>query len=225
MRPLPRGYTNQTVGDASIVRKTYVEPDAAGRCEREHVALQRLARRLPVPPLLDRKDGSLTMRFVDGIHGQDLLEAGYGSKVLRATGEMLARIQDLDIADLMDGEKTETPHRTLVHGDYGPNNLLIDPTTWKVVAILDWEWWHLGDPVEDLAWCEFIVRMFHPAQVGLLSYLFQAHGGDIPPWKTRHAAMLTKCRWHLDLYRRWDPGNPGVTKFQQLLNTASTWLE
>lgn len=226
MKQLPHAYTNRTVGNASIVLKTYVGPDAAGRCEREHVALRRLSRRLTVPPLLNREDGCLTMKFVDGTHGQDLLEAGHGSKVLRATGEMLARIQDLDVTDLM-GEMKETPHprTTLVHGDYGPNNLLIDPTTWKVAAILDWEWWHLGDPIEDLAWCEFIVRMFHPAQVCLLSCLFDGYGGPIPPWKTRHSAMLTKCRWHLDMYRRWDPGHPGVSKFQQLLNTASTWLE
>ncbi len=224
MKQLPHGYTNRTVGDASIVLKTYVEPDAAGRHDREHAALQGLAGRLPVPPVVNRKDGCLTIGFVDGAHGQDLIEAGHGAKVLRATGEMLARIQALDAADLI-GEMKETPGTgtTLVHGDYGPNNLLIDPTTSRIVAILDWEWWHLGDPVVDLAWCEFIVRMFHPAHIGLLRCLFDGYGGDIPSWRTRHSAMLTKCRWHLDLYRRWDPGNPGVTKFHQLLHTASTW--
>lgn len=41
------------------------------------------------------------MNFVDGTHGQDLLEAGHCNKALQATGEMLARIQALDVTDLM----------------------------------------------------------------------------------------------------------------------------
>jgi aminoglycoside phosphotransferase (APT) family kinase protein len=31
--------------------------------------------------------------------------------------------------------------------------------------VVDWEFAHLGDPVEDLAWCEWIVRMHHPEHV------------------------------------------------------------
>jgi aminoglycoside phosphotransferase (APT) family kinase protein len=29
--------------------------------------------------------------------------------------------------------------QTLVHGDYGPNNVLVDPQTLAVVAVVDWE--------------------------------------------------------------------------------------
>jgi aminoglycoside phosphotransferase (APT) family kinase protein len=42
------------------------------------------------------------------------------------------------------------PRRTIVHGDYRIGNFLEQDTT--IVAILDWELTHFGDPHEDLAW-------------------------------------------------------------------------
>jgi len=38
----------------------------------------------------------------------------------------------------------------VVHGDAGPGNFMF--TDDRVSALVDWELWHLGDPVEDLAW-------------------------------------------------------------------------
>jgi aminoglycoside phosphotransferase (APT) family kinase protein len=40
---------------------------------------------------------------------------------------------------------------TLVHGDYRLGNFLIQDAT--LTGILDWEMVHLGDPLEDVAWC------------------------------------------------------------------------
>jgi aminoglycoside phosphotransferase (APT) family kinase protein len=40
---------------------------------------------------------------------------------------------------------------SVVHGDYRSGNFL--HAEGKVLAILDWEMAHLGDPLEDLAWC------------------------------------------------------------------------
>ncbi len=42
-------------------------------------------------------------------------------------------------------------HLTLVHGDYRTGNYLYAPDG-KIVAVLDWEMAHIGDPLEDLAW-------------------------------------------------------------------------
>jgi aminoglycoside phosphotransferase (APT) family kinase protein len=39
----------------------------------------------------------------------------------------------------------------LLHGDFRTGNLMIDPEQ-GVVAVLDWELSHLGDPAEDLGW-------------------------------------------------------------------------
>jgi aminoglycoside phosphotransferase (APT) family kinase protein len=38
----------------------------------------------------------------------------------------------------------------LVHGDAGPGNFLFDGD--EITAIIDWEFAHLGDPMEDIAW-------------------------------------------------------------------------
>ena len=34
--------------------------------------------------------------------------------------------------------------------------------TGQLAALVDWEFAHLGDPIEDLAWAEWIVRTHHP---------------------------------------------------------------
>lgn len=40
---------------------------------------------------------------------------------------------------------------TLVHGDFRSGNLLVDGSS-RLLAVLDWEMAHIGDPMEDLAW-------------------------------------------------------------------------
>ena len=67
---------------------------------------------------------------------------------------MLRRIQTTDARLIAEDAATGA---VLVHGDYGPNTVLLDPAAEQVTAIVDWEWAHVGDPVEDLAWCEWIV--------------------------------------------------------------------
>ncbi len=44
-----------------------------------------------------------------------------------------------------------SPHQTLVHGDWRSGNLLVDPQV-GLIAVLDWELAHIGDPQEDLGW-------------------------------------------------------------------------
>ena len=52
-----------------------------------------------------------------------------------------------------------------MHGDYRSGNFLHDGRG-KIVGILDWEMVHLGDPLEDLAWCcDPLWNHFNPARV------------------------------------------------------------
>jgi aminoglycoside phosphotransferase (APT) family kinase protein len=44
---------------------------------------------------------------------------------------------------------TPSRERTFVHGDFRLGNLAV---TDHLVAVLDWEFAHIGDPVEDVAW-------------------------------------------------------------------------
>ena len=108
----------------------------------------------------------------------------------------------------------------LVHGNYGPQNLLLEVAVWEVSAVLDWEFAHEGNPVEDLAWAEWIVRMHHAEAVGALVALFVGYGSR-PPWGLRQDMMLQKCAALGELCRRrgqtegaelWDRVNKQVNR-------------
>lgn len=98
MEPLRHGYTNNTRGDGTAVVKRYLGPDASARAERERAVLLALPGRVPVPPVLGFEDESLTMGFMGGTHGQELLEAGQGRGVLHACGAMLRQIHHAGLA-------------------------------------------------------------------------------------------------------------------------------
>jgi aminoglycoside phosphotransferase (APT) family kinase protein len=210
MQRLPHGYTNETFLDGAVVVKTYAGPGAAARLDREYRALRLVRDRVPVPPVLDRAPHSLTLGYVAGGHGQDLITAGHAEPVLAACGSVL-----LDI------------HRAGVgHGDFGPQNLLLDPGTFAAVAVLDWEFAAipLADNVADLAWCEWIVRMHHPEHVDALDSLFDRYGTR-PPWQRRHAAMLHRCRELLDLAHRWEPDGAGERLWRHRIGVTEGWCD
>lgn len=112
----------------------------------------------------------------------------------------------------------------LVHGDYGPNNVLLEPDTGEVTAVLDWEWVRTGDRVEDLAWSEWTVRMHHPRHGDALGALFDGYGLR-PSWSARQDAMLRQCRSMLDLCERWEPGGPGTSQWRRRLAITGAWTE
>ncbi|GAA2147101.1 phosphotransferase family protein [Glycomyces algeriensis] len=214
MRRLPHGYTNRTTRDRATVVKHYEGPDAELRLERERLVLTALAGTVPVPPLLGAGEGALTLGFVEGAPGQELLDSGDAAEVLRSCGEVLRRIHATTGA-LGEG--------TLVHGDFGPNNLLLDPVGYAVTAVVDWEFAHLGDPIEDLAWCEWIVRMHHPDRVGALDAFFEGYGASVPDWPLRRAAMVDRCLELREFCRRWDPDGPAVAEWERRAEVTAGW--
>lgn len=220
---MPHGYTNSTTGDGVVVTKSYQGPDAAHRCAREAAVLSALAGWLPVPPVLDRSDTSLTLGFMPGVHGQELIGGGLPEPVLRACGQLLRRIHAIDPRQVGAGGN-DTASAVLVHGDFGPQNVLLDAAARDVLAVVDWEWAHAGDPVEDLAWCEWIIRMHHPAHVSDLGVLFGAYGRR-PAWATRQRAMIAQCRALLAFCERWQPGGPSAHMWRQRLTITESWAE
>jgi len=167
-----------------VVTKSYQGPDASRRCAREAAVLSALAGRLPVPPVIDSGDTSLSLGFMPGVHGQEMIDGGLAEQVLHACGQMLRRIHAIGPSRAHVEDRHDEP-AVLVHGDYGPNNVLLDAAAQEVIAVVDWEWAHAGDPVEDLAWCEWIIRMHHPAHVAALS-AFSTPTATVPPG--RHAS-------------------------------------
>lgn len=65
--------------------------------------------------------------------------------------EQLEPFPELELAlAWLRGSMPEAERTVLVHGDFKPGNALLQDG--RVVALLDWETAHLGDPVEDVAW-------------------------------------------------------------------------
>jgi aminoglycoside phosphotransferase (APT) family kinase protein len=180
---LPHGYTNASWLDGERVRKQYLGEDAGARMRTELDAIKHAADRVPVPLVLDVDDRANVVTFarVSGRHGQDLVDEGQAGRVLKAAGRTLRTLQS--------GQSRPMP----VHGDFGPQNLLLDSLTMEVVVVLDWEFAHHGDPTEDLAWAEWIVRTHHPTATTDLASLFAGYGQE-PPWSARRSLMLAACQ-------------------------------
>jgi aminoglycoside phosphotransferase (APT) family kinase protein len=91
----------------------------------------------------------------------------------------------------------------LIHGDYRNGNLMVDPVE-GLVAVLDWELAHVGDPAEDLGWlCTASWRFGQPhRRVGgfgdvddLLAGYVEAGGEPIDPARVEFWSMLGSLKW------------------------------
>lgn len=214
------GYTNQTVLKGRAVQKTYAGPDAQPRQAAEHRALTSLEGHFPVPRVTATGPGWISTRFIDGVHGQDLVAAGHAVHVLTECGRLLRWLHALE-PQLVDPSAADDT--VIQHGDFGPNNMLFG-TDGKTVAVLDWEFSTTGRAITDLAWCEWVIRMHHPEVIPDLIAFFDAYGSR-PPWSVRHTEMIRRCRWLEDFTRRWDPTGPGVTVWQQRTRVVQGWNE
>jgi aminoglycoside phosphotransferase (APT) family kinase protein len=72
------------------------------------------------------------------------------------------------------------PRVTVVHGDFRNGNYLYNDT--GVVAMLDWEMVHLGDPMEDVGW--LLMMSWRRFTAGLV--------GGLAPWEQF-------CRWYEEM--------------------------
>jgi len=113
---------------------TYVDELARlHRLDADRLALPGFER--PVaPPDAARNEVALWRRILDGRVGEAAL-ARHG-------------------LDWLDGHAPTVVERVvLCHGDVGPGNFLFEAG--RITAMIDWEFAHLGDPMDDLAWLAF----------------------------------------------------------------------
>lgn len=166
--------------------KRYTGADAAERQAREVACLQGLAGVVPVPAVVDERPGVLRTRRVAGVGGEDLLAVGQAPHVLGLAGRLLRQVQAVDPGAVdVPGDGP-----VLVHGDFGPQSLVVDGE--RVSALVGWEHARRGEPLEDLAWAEWTVRMRHPEAAWALDALFEGYGAH-PAWDERREAMLALC--------------------------------
>ena len=81
-----------------------------------------------------------------------------------------------------------------------------------------------GDPIEDLAWCEFILRLHHPGEVWALDAFYDLYRAR-PAWPDLHHAIVDRCRSMLELCQRWEPVGIGVASWTERLATVKTWTQ
>lgn len=220
---MAHGYTNRCTRTGVIVTKAYQGPGAQDRCAREAVALAAVAGLLPVPQVISAGPTSLQMRLLPGVHGQDLIEAGRPEPVLAACGRILRRLHGLRVPPAL-ARAGAVGTDVLVHGDFGPNNVLLDPGADAVTAVLDWEWAHAGDPIDDLAWCEFIMRLHHPRDAWALDAFYAAYGHR-PAWQDVKQAIVSRCRQMREFCDRWEPGGTAATRWDDRLAVVRSWSD
>ena len=218
---LPHGYTNTTRRlEPNAIEKIYEGPRRWDNARRERACLVRLADTLAVPQIIETDEATprLLMNAISGRHGQELIEEGLASAVL---GLVSAALRDLQAIDPGRVPGLAGAGSVIVHGDFGPQNMLFDAGARSVVAILDWESAHLGDPVEDLAWAEWIIRAHHPQAVDRLDQLFGAIDRT-PPWSARHDAMVRQVR---DILAYCDASGmeESATVWRQRLSDTESW--
>lgn len=99
--------------------------------------------------------------------------------------------------------RPESPRHGVVHGDFRLGNLIVGPA--GLVAVLDWELAHLGDPIEDLGWyCVRAWRFGSALPAGgmgtreqLLAAYEAAGGGTVDPEALRWWEVLGTLKWGL----------------------------
>lgn len=109
---------------------------------------------------LARQCGQILAR----LHSVDVQAAGLGDALDSFTPDHIVRKTHAAYLELNSPQpmidftalwllKNLPPHRplTLVHGDFRNGNLIVEPNE-GVVAVLDWELAHVGDPMRDLGW-------------------------------------------------------------------------
>jgi len=162
-------------------------------------------------PLAERVE--LAQAFCEllaAVHGVDWAALGLGD-VLDDPGPEAARAElenwerilrkdqleaypELDLAiDRLRATAPRSSRTVLVHADFKPGNILLDDH--GVVALLDWELAHLGDPIEDLGWVTQPLRVREHLIDGawsaddLVRHYARTTGTDVDPlaldwWRT-----------------------------------------
>lgn len=176
--------------DGTVVKR-HGGPGGVVRAATAAVALRHASDHdLPVPQVRDVDGAALTMTAVDGATTGATLLGRSPAVVLRAVGSFSRRLHDLPLPGelLADTDASPAPGAAWVHGDLCPVNLLFGRDE-DLVAVIDWEDSHVGDPLVDLAWTEWLVRTWHGTVAGQLDVLYDAYDRPVPPADARRRAM------------------------------------
>jgi aminoglycoside phosphotransferase (APT) family kinase protein len=202
------------LGDAHVTRR--VEGETLGRRivrgKEFTYTRERLARQCgeAIARVHLTRAGDVELRVEDAPETLDRYEASY--RKLSSPRPVI----ELALRHLRAAMPADLP-TTLVHGDFRNGNLIIDPHA-GLVAVLDWELSHFGDPAEDLGYICVNSWRFgasHLAVGGFGSYAdllqgYRAAGGaEISMDRLRYWQMMGSLKWAvicMELYDSWVSG-------------------
>ncbi|WP_339348144.1 phosphotransferase family protein [uncultured Sphingomonas sp.] len=181
-----RRLTGETLGKRIATDPAFAPARAilAGQCG---AALARI-HATPPPPGLDTIDAAETLARYERIWRQ--------SGAVRPAIEAAFRWLEARLPHTPVGPR-------LVHGDFRNGNLMVDPDR-GLVAVLDWELAHVGDPAEDIGWicCNSWRFAQAGARVGgfgdlddLLAGYVAAGGDPIDPARIDLWQMMASLKW------------------------------
>jgi aminoglycoside phosphotransferase (APT) family kinase protein len=122
----------------------------------------------------------------------------------------------------------------IVHGDIGFHNAIVDDE--QLVALLDWEFAHVGDPTEDLSYCRQFVEGLLPWEDFVAGYR-AAGGGEYRAenarffelWRSVRNAITCSVAWRGFLdgsYPALKMASQGISAYRYFIrNTAETLKE
>jgi aminoglycoside phosphotransferase (APT) family kinase protein len=102
----------------------------------------------------------------------------------------------------------------LVHADFNPKNLLVDPATGGVTGVLDWEYAYAGAPLADIG--NLLRFEDDPVFAGTVASTYADRAPDVPADWLEVARALDLYAL-IDLAARESPANPLVTAARDLL--------
>lgn len=127
-----------------------------------------------------------------------LLELDLWQSVMTDRVRRAAPLADLGFAILRALAPAWDGAAVLCHGDVGPKNFLFEGG--EITALIDWEFAHLGDPMDDLAWWVFRGHEWLGAGGDLPAQLrrWSARTGlDVDPDRIAYYRALIILRWYV----------------------------
>ena len=182
------GNNLQRVG--STVVKKYLRNSNGQR--RELFILQNL-KSLRVPEILNSDNpDELHFKYIEGLNGKEAIEGGYAKEVLYEMGMFLRELQNINTS--MASGHIPGNGSVICHGDFAHYNSILSTASPNLLAIVDWEACCIGDPVMDIAWCEFQFLRQFPNHKWALQNLFKGYGST-PAFEQREKSVNDRLKY------------------------------
>jgi Phosphotransferase enzyme family len=173
----------------SVIKKYLHNPNGQ---RRELFILQSL-KSLRIPEILNSDNSNeLHLKYIHGLNGKEAIESGYAKEVLLEMGRFLRELQNIEISTV--SGQIPGNGSVICHGDFAHYNSILSTDGSNLLTIVDWEACCIGDPVMDIAWCEFQFLRQFPNQKWVLQELFKGFGST-PTFEQRENSIQGRLKY------------------------------